>query len=192
MLDTVIGSDSTGRQLFLRDVATIDRSYEEPPRRIMRFDGKPAIGLGISTVQGGNVVVMGNKVHERLEQLKRDQPVGIEIGQVNFQSDAVQVATNAFIFNLIKAVTIVVVVLLIAMGMRAGLMIGLVLIITILATLQIMYVEQILMERISLGAFIIALCMLTDNAIVIAEGVPVRNSPRVTLAGAGGRSATKR
>ncbi len=174
MLDTVIGSDRTGRQLFLRDVATIDRSYEEPPRRIMRFDGKPAIGLGISTVQGGNVVVMGNGVHKRLEELKIHQPIGIEIGQVNFQSDAVLVSTNAFVFNLVKAVTIVVIVLLFAMGMRAGLMIGIVLLITILATLQLMYAQQILMERISLGAFIIALCMLTDNAIVIAEGMKVR------------------
>jgi multidrug efflux pump subunit AcrB len=174
MLDTVIGSDSTGRQLFLRDVATVNRSYQEPPRRIMRFDGKAAIGLGISTVQGGNVVVMGQGVQRRLAELKADQPVGIDIGQVNFQSEAVLEATGAFVFNLIKAVTIVVVVLLFAMGMRAGLMIGIVLLLTILATLQVMNMQQILMERISLGAFIIALCMLTDNAIVISESMKVR------------------
>ena len=89
MLELVIGSDSTGRQLFLRDVATIERSYEDPPRRLLRFDGQPAIGLGISTVQGGNVVTMGNGVRRKLEALKRDQPVGIEIGDINFQPTAV-------------------------------------------------------------------------------------------------------
>jgi multidrug efflux pump subunit AcrB len=174
MLDLVIGSDRTGRQLLLRDVATLERSEEDPPRRLLRFDGKPAIGLGISTVTGGNVVTMGEGVRRKLEELKRDQPIGIEIGEINFQPEAVTIATDAFAFNLIKAVTIVFVVLLFAMGLRAGAMIGVVLLLTILATIQVMYFNNILLERISLGAFIIALCMLTDNAIVITEGMKVR------------------
>jgi multidrug efflux pump subunit AcrB len=174
MLDLVIGSDSTGRQLRLRDVATLERGAEEPPRRLLKFDGKPAIGLGISTVDGGNVVTMGNGVRRKLEELKRDQPIGIEIGEINFQSEAVTTATDAFVFNLMKAVTIVFLVLLFAMGLRAGTMIGGVLLLTILATILIMYFNNILLERISLGAFIIALCMLTDNAIVITEGMKVR------------------
>ena len=175
MLGLVIGSDSSGRQLVLRDVATIDRSYEDPPRRLLRFDGQPAIGLGISTVQGGNVVTMGNGVRRKLEELKRDQPVGIEIGDINFQPTAVTKATNAFIFNLGKAVTIVFVVLLFAMGRRAGLIIGCILFLTIMGTFLVMYLDgNLLMERISLGALIIALCMLTDNAIVVTEGIQVR------------------
>lgn len=174
MLDLVIGSDRSGRQLLLRDVATVERGEEEPPRRLLKFDGKPAIGLGISTVEGGNVVTVGNGVRRKLEELKRDQPIGIEIGEINFQSEAVTTATDAFVFNLIKAVTIVFVVLLFAMGVRAGTMIGGVLLLTILATILIMYFNNILLERISLGAFIIALCMLTDNAIVITEGMKVR------------------
>ena len=175
MLGLVIGSDSTGRQLFLRDVATISRSYEDPPRRLLRFDGQPAIGLGISTVQGGNVVTMGNGVRRKLDALKRDQPIGIEIGDINFQPTAVVKATNSFIFNLGKAVTIVFVVLLFAMGRRAGFIIGVVLFLTIMGTFLVMYLEgSLLMERISLGALIIALCMLTDNAIVVTEGLQVR------------------
>ena len=79
MLDLVIGSDQTGRQLFLRDVATLERGDQDPPRRLLRFDGKPAIGLGISTVQGGNVVTMGEGVRRKLEELKSYQPLGIEI-----------------------------------------------------------------------------------------------------------------
>ena len=175
MLELVIGSDSTGRQFFLKDVATIDRNYEDPPRRLLRYDGQPAIGLGISTVQGGNVVTMGNGVRRKLEELKRDQPIGIEIGDINFQPTAVTKATNSFIFNLGKAVTIVFVVLLFAMGRRAGLIIGGILFLTIMGTFLVMYLEgSLLMERISLGALIIALCMLTDNAIVVTEGLQVR------------------
>ena len=119
----------------------MERGYEDPPRRLLRFDGKPAIGLGISTVQGGNVVTMGNGVRRKLEELKRNQPIGIEIGEINFQPEAVTTATNAFIFNLVKAVTIVFVVLLFAMGRRAGMIIGVVLFLTIMATFLVMYFE---------------------------------------------------
>lgn len=174
MLDMVIGSGGSGAQLFLRDVATLRRGLEDPPRRILLFDGKPAVGLGISTVKGGNVVVMGEGIRATLAQLRANQPIGMEIGEINFQPEAVTEATNLFAFNIVKAVSIVFVVLLIAMGLRAGFIIGIVLILTILATVQVMYFQQILMERISLGAFIIALCMLTDNAIVMTESIKVR------------------
>lgn len=175
MLDLVIGSDRSGRQLFLRDVATIERGDRDPPRRLLRFDGQPAIGIGISTVQGGNVVTMGQGVRAKLAALKSQQPIGIEIGEINFQPEAVTAATSEFIFNLFKAVTIVVVVLLFAMGRKTGLIIGMVLFLTIMATFLVMFIDgDILMERISLGALIIALCMLTDNAIIIIEGIRVR------------------
>jgi multidrug efflux pump subunit AcrB len=92
---------------FLKDIATLKRSHEDPPRRILRYDGQPAIGLGISTVQRGNVVTMGKGIRRKLDELKPDQPVGIEISEINFQPKAVSKATNSFIFNLGKAVTIV-------------------------------------------------------------------------------------
>jgi len=174
MLELVIGSDRTGRQLLLRDVATVVRGDQDPPRRLLRYDGKPAIGLGISTVQGGNVVTMGDGVTRKLAELKQNQPVGIELGQINFQPAAVSSAVNAFMFNLGKAVTIVFVVLIFAMGLRTGLIIGVVLFITIMATFLVMYVKgDLLMERVSLGALIIALCMLTDNAIIVIEACKV-------------------
>jgi multidrug efflux pump subunit AcrB len=175
MLELVIASDQTGRQLTLKDVGTLKRGNEDPPRRLLRYDGKPAIGLGISTVQGGNVVTMGRGVRQKLEELKRNQPIGIEIGEINFQPEAVTRATNDFIFNLAKAVTIVFLVLFFAMGRKTGLIIGLVLFLTIMATFMVMYLDgNLLMERISLGALIIALCMLTDNAIIITESLKVR------------------
>jgi multidrug efflux pump subunit AcrB len=174
MLGLVIGSDRSGRQLFLRDVATLERGDQDPPRRLLRYDGKPAIGLGISTAQGGNVVTMGKAVRRKLDEVKTNQPIGIEIGEINFQSEAVTAATNDFIFNLAKAVTIVFVVLIFAMGRKTGLIIGIVLFLTIMATFLVMYMKgDILMERISLGALIIALCMLTDNAIIVIEGIKV-------------------
>jgi multidrug efflux pump subunit AcrB len=174
MLDLVIGSDKSGRQLFLRDVATVVRGDQDPPRRILRYDGQPAVGLGISTVQGGNVVVMGDGVRRKLAELKGNQPVGIEIGEINFQPEAVSEATGEFMFNLAKAVTIVFVVLLLAMGRKTGLIIGIVLFLTIMGTFAVMFMKgDLLMERISLGALIIALCMLTDNAIIVIEGIKV-------------------
>ncbi len=175
MLDLVIGSDRGGQQLFLRDVATLERGDRDPPRRLLRYDGQPAIGLGISTVQGGNVVTMGEGVRRKLEELERYQPIGIEIGEINFQPEAVTAATNDFVFNLAKAVGIVIVVLFFAMGRKTALIIGAVLFLTIMATFLVMYLHgDLLMERISLGALIIALCMLTDNAIIVIEGVKVR------------------
>jgi multidrug efflux pump subunit AcrB len=174
MLDLVIGSDESGRQLFLKDVATLKRGDQDPPRRLLRYDGKPAIGLGISTVQGGNVVRMGEGIRQKLDELKRKQPVGIEIGEINFQPEAVAHATRNFMFNLAKAVSIVFVVLLFTMGRKTGFIIGIVLFITIMATFLVMYIRgDLLMERISLGALIIALCMLTDNAIIVIEGTKV-------------------
>lgn len=174
MLELVIGSDKSGRQLFLKDVATIERGDQDPPRRLLRYDGNPAIGLGISTIQGGNVVTLGEGVRRTLERLKGYQPIGIDIGEINFQPEAVTIATNDFIFNLAKAVTIVFVVLLVAMGRKTGLIIGVVLFLTIMATFFVMYMKgDLLMERISLGALIIALCMLTDNAIIVIEGIKV-------------------
>lgn len=174
MLDLVIGSDRSGRQLRLGDIATIERGDQDPPQRLLRYDGHAAIGLGISTVQGGNVVKMGHAIRQKLAELKGNQPIGIEIGEINFQPEAVAKATSEFMFNLGKAVTIVFVVLIFAMGRKTGFIIGLVLFLTIMATFLVMYLKgDLLMERISLGALIIALCMLTDNAIIIIEGIKV-------------------
>ncbi|MGA0848824.1 MAG: efflux RND transporter permease subunit [Chthoniobacterales bacterium] len=174
MLEMIIGSDQSGRQLRLRDIATLQRTNLDPPRRLLRYDGKPAIGLGISTVPGGNVVEMGAYVREKLAELAGTQPVGMEIGEINFQPEAVSSATNEFVFNLAKAVTIVFVVLFFAMGRKTSLIIGGVLFLTIMATFLVMFMKgDLLMERISLGALIIALCMLTDNAIIVIEGIKV-------------------
>jgi len=171
LLITAGGSD---RVVYLKDIAEIRRSYVEPASEKLRFDGKSAIGLTISTVQGGNVVTMGQAIEKRLAELEGQRPVGMEVHVIAYQSRAVTEAINSFVVNVVEAVCIVIVVLLIFMGLRSGLIIGFVLLVTIAGTLLVMKSFAITLERISLGALIIALGMLVDNAIVITEGMMIQ------------------
>ncbi len=172
--DLQIRDPSSDRLISLKDVAEVKRGYVTPPDRILRYNGKDAISIGISVVPGGNVVNMGIAVKKRLAELEKQRPIGMEIGVVNFQSDDVTLAINNFVISFLEAIAIVIVVLLIFMGMRSGILIGVVLALTVLATMIIMSMMDINLQRISLGALIIALGMLVDNAIVITEGMLVR------------------
>lgn len=158
----------------LGDVATVTRGYQEPPRNMMRFNGKPAIGLGISAVDGGNVVVMGEAVKRRLAELDSNRPLGMELDPIYYQSEMVVESVNAFVVNLIEAVAIVVGLLMLFMGWQSGLLIGFILLLTILATFIGMLLMAIDLQKVSLGALILALGMLVDNAIVVADGILVR------------------
>ncbi len=161
-------------QIYLRDLARIWRGYVEPQNTMIHYDGMPAIGIGISTVPGGNVVSMGTALKQRLLELKNQIPVGINAGLVSVQSNSVRVAIKGFVVSLLEAVAIVIVVLLIFMGMRSGVLIGFVLLATIAGSFVFLSPMQVALERISLGALIIALGMLVDNAIVAVDGVLVR------------------
>lgn len=163
-----------GRQVRLGDVAEIYRGYQEPLTNILRYDGKPAIGIAISTVQGGNVVSMGQGIEAKIRQILDQIPVGIKLNIVSLQSESVVLAVDNFLVSLGQAVAIVVVVLLFFMGLRSGLIIGVVLIVTIMGTFIFMNIFEVTLERISLGALIIALGMLVDNAIVVTDGMRVR------------------
>jgi multidrug efflux pump subunit AcrB len=170
----ILISGHGSEQIYLRDVAQVRRGYVEPQDNLIRYDGKPAIGLGISTVSGGNVVIMGEALKQRVRELKSQMPVGIEAGMVSVQSDAVATAIQGFVLSLLEAVAIVIVVLLFFMGLRSGMLIGFVLLLTIAGTFIFLSPMQVALERISLGALIIALGMLVDNAIVVVDGVLVR------------------
>jgi multidrug efflux pump subunit AcrB len=172
--ESILISGGGEQQIYLRDIATVRRGYVEPQDIKLRYDGRPAIGLGISTVSGGNVVKMGEALDRRVQELKQQIPVGIEFGKVSVQSEAVAVAINGFVVSLLQAVVIVIFVLLFFMGLRSGLLIGFVLLLTILGTFIFMAPMEVALERISLGALIIALGMLVDNAIVVVDGVLVR------------------
>ena len=127
-------------------------------------------------MSGGNVVVMGDLVAERLASWRRWRPWGCDLDNIFFQGEVVTEAIDNFVVSLAQAVAIVVVVLLVFMGLRSGLIIGVVLLVTILATLIVMAAMGITLQRISLGALIIALGMLVDNAIVVTDGILVRIS----------------
>ncbi len=172
--DDLFIASKGGKLIYLRDVATVVRDYVDPPSRLLRLDGVPAIGIAISTVTGGNAVTMGNGVLERIEELQGEIPLGMELHEIAMQSKAVTKAVNSFVINLLEAVAIVILVLLFFMGLRSGLIIGFILLLTIAATFMVMGYYQITLERISLGALIIALGMLVDNAIVVVDGMKVR------------------
>ncbi|TWU40231.1 Toluene efflux pump membrane transporter TtgB [Novipirellula aureliae] len=172
--DLLIVSPVTGAGMRLRDIAEVRRGYLDPPVSIMRFNGRPAIGMGISTVAGGNAVVMGNSVKARLDELQSMRPAGVNVEILYDQGATVNVAVNDFMINLIESVLIVIALLLIFMGWRSGLLIGIVLVLTILATFIYMWLAEITLQKISLGALVLALGMLVDNAIVVVEGVLVR------------------
>lgn len=169
-----LGSASGEQVIFLKDIANITRSTMEPPRALMNYDGQPAIGLGISQVAGGNVVDVGDAVRARLQELESQRPLGIDLQIISYQSDSVREAVDGFIANLAAAVAIVVLVLILFMGWRSGVIVGSVLLLTVAGTLIAMYMDDIAMQRVSLGALIIALGMLVDNAIVVTDGILVR------------------
>ena len=173
LIITVKDDNGKFSTIRLGDLMTITRDYEDPPSCIMHYNGKPAVGLGISTVKGGNVMTMGAAIDKRMEELKPETPIGIEFGVVSHQASTVEEAVNGFVVNLIESVVIVIAVLLFTMGMRSGVLIGAILLLTVFATVAVMNQMDLIFERISLGAFIIALGMLVDNAIVITEAVLV-------------------
>ncbi len=166
----LLRGSQTDKLIYLRDIAKISRGYKSPPDRVMGFDGKKAIGLGISVVSGGNIVDLGAAVSQRIKELVPATPLGMEIKNIYYQPGAVTDSVNAFIINLIEAVAIVIAVLLLFMGLRSGLIIGGILVLTILGTFYFMNIMAIPLQRISLGALIIALGMLVDNAIVVVDG----------------------
>jgi multidrug efflux pump subunit AcrB len=159
----------------IRDFATISRGYIEPPVNLMRFNGRPAIGIAMAPLPAVNVVQVGRAVDKRVQEILPKLPVGIEVAKISWQSDLVAESIQAFMINLIEAVLIVLVVLALTMGIRIGLIIGVSgLVFPILGTFIVMAIMGINLQRISLGALIIAMGMMVDNAIVVADGIMVR------------------
>lgn len=157
--------------IFLKDVAEIKRGYVDVPTNIINYNGQLALNLGVSFAQGVNVVEVGKAFDRRVAELKYQQPVGVEISEIYNQPKEVDKSVSGFVISLAQAVGIVIVVLLFFMGLRSGLLIGLILLLTVLGTFIFMKYLAIDLQRISLGALVIALGMLVDNAIVVVEGI---------------------
>jgi multidrug efflux pump subunit AcrB len=169
-----LGSGAGSRILTLGDLATLEVETRTPPRTLMRYNGQTALGIGISNVKGGNIVSLGDLVRERLRELESARPIGMDLHDISYQGDSVRESVNDFITNLIAAIVIVVGVLLAFMGLKSGIIIGLVLLLIVSGTLICMSFAGIDMHRISLGALIIALGMLVDNAIVVTDAMRLR------------------
>ncbi|MFM2611116.1 efflux RND transporter permease subunit VmeI [Vibrio campbellii] len=157
--------------IFLKDVAEIKRGYVDVPTNIINYNGQLALNLGVSFAQGVNVVEVGKAFDRRVAELKYQQPVGVQISEIYNQPKEVDKSVSGFVISLAQAVGIVIVVLLFFMGLRSGLLIGLILLLTVLGTFIFMKYLAIDLQRISLGALVIALGMLVDNAIVVVEGI---------------------
>lgn len=160
-----------GEVVQLTELAHVYRDRVAEPNMIIRFDGAEAFTLGVSAKTDLNIVEVGHRVDARIAQLMTDIPLGVELHPVYQQHLVVEEASNAFLINLALSVAIVVLVLAVFMGWRAAIVVGATLLLTVLGTLFFMAVFGIEMERISLGALIIAMGMLVDNAIVVAEGM---------------------
>ena len=169
----LISKPGSSDLIYLGDIASISRQSDDAPKNLYRSNGNKAISLGISFAKGVNVVDVGKRVNERLKALEYSRPVGIDMDIVYDQPNVVEESVSAFLLNLAEAIVIVIVVLLFTMGLRSGLLMGTILLLTILGTFTGMKILNVELQLISLGALIIALGMLVDNAIVVTEGVLV-------------------
>ena len=167
----IVGTPIDGNLIRLSDIATIKREYADPKTHIVNFDGAKSLLLGVSFSANVNVVEIGKALEERIAELKYQQPIGLSMDPIYFQSKEVDRSVSNFLLNLVEAVGIVILVLLVFMGIRSGILIGIILLLTILGTFIVMDYFKINLQRISLGGLIIALGMLVDNAIVVTEGV---------------------
>lgn len=160
-----------GKQLRLGDVARIERTYAEPQRNGFFVDGKPALAICLAMESDAIVPDVGRAVDARLAQVMKRVPAGMATEKIFFQPDKVDEAIHSFMWNLLESVAIVVLVLMFTMGLRSGTIIGLGLVLTIAISFPILLVCGTTLHRISLGAFIVVMGMLVDNAIVIMDGI---------------------
>lgn len=160
-----------GKTIRLGDIAQIERTYSEPQRNGFFVDGKPALAICLTMEENAIVPDVGKAVEKRLAEIMPQIPVGMEMEKIFFQPDKVDEAISSFMVNLVESVLIVILILIFTMGFRSGLIIGFGLILTIAVSFPILLMCGTTLQRISLGAFIVAMGMLVDNAIVIMDGI---------------------
>lgn len=152
----------------------MESGYETPQRNSMEYNGERAIGMVIAAGSGTDIVKVGKQVEKRLEELSAERlPVGIECHKVFFQPDEVTSSLTTFVINLIESVLIVIAILMLTMGFRSGLMIGISLVVIVIGSFLFLGFMDGTMQRVSLASFIFAMGMLVDNAIVITDGILV-------------------
>jgi multidrug efflux pump subunit AcrB len=160
-----------GKRLRLGDVARVERAYSTPQRNGFFVNGKPALALCITMDNDAIVPDVGKAVDTRLAEAMKEVPVGMSTQKIFFQPDKVSEAISSFMWNLLESVVIVILVLIFTMGIRSGLIIGFGLVLTVAVSFPILLMCGTTLQRISLGAFIVAMGMLVDNAVVIMDGI---------------------
>ncbi|MBX8607164.1 efflux RND transporter permease subunit [Pseudomonas cichorii] len=158
----------------LSDLATVERRYADPPSSLFRFNGQPAIGLAVAMKQGGNIQEFGNRLQQRIDELTGELPLGIDVHLVSSQADVVNKAIGGFTRALFEAILIVLVVSFISLGIRAGLVVACSIPLVLALVFVFMEYSGITMQRISLGALIIALGLLVDDAMITVEMMVTR------------------
>ena len=171
--DMRIGRPGSTEVLRLRDIANISREEVEVPPQRIRHNGVPVFTVGVSIVDGQNVVEVGRRIDQRMAEILRGLPLGVTVDVIYAQHEVVDAAIGEFLTNLGLSVSTVVLALCVFMGWRAGAVVGSVLLLTVMGTVCIMAIMGVELQRISLGALMIAMGMLVDNAIVVAEGMVI-------------------
>ena len=162
-----------GKYLRIGDIARVERGYAEPQRNGFFVDGKPALAICVAMETSAIVPDVGKEVDARLNEVMKRVPAGFETEKIFFQPDKVDQAISSFMLNLVESVAIVILVLIFTMGWRSGVIIGFGLVLTVAISFPILLACGTTLQRISLGAFIVAMGMLVDNAVVIMDGILV-------------------
>lgn len=174
MRRTVVKLPKQGGVVFLGDVVDIRRAYIDPPRQMMRCSGEACLALAISMREGGNIVTLGDQVKPLIGRLEASYPWGISLDFLAFQPDVVTQKVDDFVNNLLQAVGIVIAVMLLTLGLRTGILVASLIPSAIVMALLVMQIVGIGLHQMSLASLIIALGLLVDNAIVMAESIMVQ------------------
>lgn len=173
---TVVSLPGSRSVLFLEDLVDVYRGYIDPPDTLMRSSAESALGLGISMQKGGNIIKLGQQIRQVIAQARQEFPIGIEFDEIQFQPDVVDKKIKNFTNSLVQAVLIVTGVMLVFLGLRTGLVVASLIPMAIVMSIFFMSILDIGLDQMSLAALIIALGLLVDNAIVMAESTMVHMS----------------
>ena len=165
---------AAGRTFRLGDIATVTRGFVDPPDPMMFFNGKPAVGIALSMDKGGNILKLGTDLEKNIAKIKADLPLGLEINQVSNQPDIVEESIGEFVKSLVEAVVIVLLVSFVSLGLRTGIVVALCIPLVLAGVFACMKVVGIDLHKVSLGALIISLGLLVDDAIIAIEMMAVK------------------
>jgi multidrug efflux pump subunit AcrB len=166
--------EAAGRVFRLGDVANVNRSYETPPSFLVRFNGQPAVGLGVVMQKGGNVLELGKSLTQKWNEIRSEIPAGVNVNTVAFQPKVVEASVGEFLKSFFEALVIVLIVSFLSLGLRTGIVVALSVPLVLAISLVIMQSMGMNLDRITLGALILSLGLLVDDAIIAVEMMAVK------------------